>query len=679
MQQLRLPASSTKYDYVVLAGGLDLLTPTLQLRPGYVRDALNWEVSINGGYSRIEGYERVDGRASPSAQVYTTLTCNITAAISAGQTITGATSAATGQVISVTGDIIAYVLGTGTFVAGENLTVAAVVKASITSLGGVGPAADFDATNLALTANVYRALIGAVPGSGSILGVAQLAGTLYAWRNNAGGTAMAIYKTSGSGWTLVPLLYEVSFTAGGTAYAVGSTLTQGGVNATVKAVSLQSGAWGGTAVGRLIIDAPSGGNFAAGASVGGGTATLSGVETAITLLPNGRVQTDLGNFGGGQKLYGCDGVNRGFEFDGVTLCPLATGNTIDIPQHVLVHKDHLFYAFGTNFQHSGITTPYAWTSVAGSAAYRVSDTITAFLRQPGDQSSGAMSISTASSTLMLYGSSAANFAVVPFEESAGAKKYSAQRIGGQSVVYSDIGAISLTASQAFGNFDPASLTMKIRPFTQVRRDLCTGSIVNREKSQYRVFFSDGYGLYMTLVNRKMLGSMPVNFPNPVTCTCAGTALGGKETSFFGSTNGFVYQLDAGTSHDGAPITSYWTLTYANEGNSRILKKYVGVSFEMQGTSYVSFDMTYELGYGDSDRVQGSMARNVAKTLAPVYWDTFVWDTFVWDGKNIAPANVEMRGVGENVSIRIDSSSDKYAAFTVNSLTLHYRLRKALKK
>ena len=37
----------------VYPGGLDLLTPPLTLHPGAVRDILNFEVSLNGGYARI--------------------------------------------------------------------------------------------------------------------------------------------------------------------------------------------------------------------------------------------------------------------------------------------------------------------------------------------------------------------------------------------------------------------------------------------------------------------------------------------------------------------------------------------------------------------------------------------------------------------------------------------------
>ena len=56
-----------QYDLIRLSGGLDQVTPTLSLQPGVARRAANFECSINGGYTRIAGYERFDGRPSPSA------------------------------------------------------------------------------------------------------------------------------------------------------------------------------------------------------------------------------------------------------------------------------------------------------------------------------------------------------------------------------------------------------------------------------------------------------------------------------------------------------------------------------------------------------------------------------------------------------------------------------------
>lgn len=679
MMQLRLPAATTRYDYVALTGGLDLLTPLLKLRSGFLRDAVNWECSITGGYSRSKGYERFDGRPAPSAAVYGVITCAITGAIAVGNTITGVTSGATGVVISITGNLVAYTKSTGSFVAAETINIAGTPRATVTSLGGVDSAMDWDARQTALAADVYRTDILAVPGSGPIRGGFVLNAINYAFRDNAGATALALYKSSGAGWVLVPFLYEVSFTAGSSEYSIGETITQGANSATVKGVSLESGAWSGTAAGRLIITQPTPGAFAAGAAAGGGAATLSGAATAITLLPGGRVETDKGNFGGGVKVYGADGVNRMWEFDGTALVPIVTTVTPDTPKHPKVFKDHLTCCFGAVFKHSGITTPYNWSSTAGGAEYRCAGIINATLLQPGNQSVGAMSLSLDDSTEMFYGTSAADFQKIQFEQSSGGFAYGAQSLGGQAIIFSAIGVTSMAATQNFGNFTPSSLTMNIRPFTQVRRNQVTASLVNREKSQYRVFFGDGYGLFMTMVNGRLIGSVPQLYPNTVKVAWAGATPDGVETAYFGSDNGMVYQMESGTSHDGASLESFMTLTFANQGNSRVDKRYRSADFEVQGEGYGEFNVSYEIDYGQASRVQGASAVTAALSLSPGFWDSgLAWDTLFWDGKNLAPNNVKIGGTGENIALHIVSNSTFFQPMTLNSVILHYSPRKAHK-
>jgi hypothetical protein len=686
MKQLRLPASNTHYDTISLGGGLDLLTPILRLRSGVARDALNWECAITGGYARSKGYERADGQTKPSNATYAVLTCNVTGTLAAGNVITGVTSGATGTVISVT-DVtgttkyVAVTKTTGTFVAGETLNVGGTPRATITTLGGGSSAANWDAIQTALAADVYRALITAVPGSGAVRGGFLLNGVNYAFRDNAGGTALVLYKSSSSGWTLVPFVYEVSFTAGSVAPTVGGAITQGANSATVRAVVLESGSWGGgTAAGRFIVTQPAPGNFVAGALTAGGTATLSGAATAITLLPGGRVETDRGDFGAGIRVYGTDGVNRAWEFDGTTLVPIKTGVTPDTPKHVCVFKDHLFVAFGNVLKHSGITKPYDWSVTAGGAEYRCAGTINALLRQPGNQSVGALSISLDEFTEMLYGTSAADFKHVSFEESAGAVPYCAQRLGGQALYFGAIGVMSLGATQDFGNFEPSSMTMNIRPFTQVRRNQLNASLVNRERSQYRLYFADGYGLALTVVNGKMMGAMPLFFPNKVSVAWKGATPDGEETSYFGSDNGMVYQLDVGTSHDGATLASNITLVFASQGNSRTVKKYRSGEFEMQGDGYCELGVTYEVDYGQADRVQGAATEVALAALSPGSWDGGgSYDSnLYWDGKSLTPSRVLLGGGGVNFALRIDSNSTYFQSVTMNSIMLHWSPRKALK-
>lgn len=671
MSALNLPSTSTKFDLIRLEGGLDLLTPTLSVAPGVAREAQNMEQSITGGYTTVMGYEAFDGRTAPSSAGYFTAT--ITGSATVGATITGATSGATGKVVYVGGGIMAYTKAVGTFAPGESFGTGTIVD-----LSGSITDPQLAASIKAAAADVYRADIQAVPGSGPVRGVAYYKATLYAWRNNVGGTACAIYKSTPAGWVNVPLLYEIPFTAGSTAYAEGSILSKGGVTATVKRVVVESGDWGSSnAAGRLIITQPSG-TFTAGVAGGGGVVTVSTNAAQITLAPNGRYEFDLGNFAGFTRLYGCDGVNRAFEFDGETLVPLNTLNSPDAPQHIAVHKLHLFISIGTNFQHSGIGEPYKWSVISGGAAYRVEGDVNQFIRLPGNQQSGALAIGCSDATRILYGNSPQDFQIVPFEDSADLRAYTGANVGGQTLFLSSSGVVSLSTSQNYGNFASSAISMGILPFVQQRINQATASLVHRGKSQYRLFFADGSALYCTMSGPKLLGAMPMQFPDPVAVATQGKNAVGLDVAFFGSTDGYVYQLDSGPSFNGEPIDFFLTLPFNAQGNARVLKRYRKAALEVQGTSYSEFRLTYDLAYGSTDIPQADTPSTIATALAATYWDQFTWDAFVWDGRSLTPSEAYLLGTGENIAIRIEGSSKTADPVTINSIVLHYSTQRHLR-
>lgn len=83
-------------------------------------------------------------------------------------------------------------------------------------------------------------------------------------------------------WTDLAQYEEVAFTAGSGSVDVTDTLTQGGVTSTINGITITSGTLGaGTAAGTFKIATRAGGNYGAGAATttGGGTCTLSGIQT----------------------------------------------------------------------------------------------------------------------------------------------------------------------------------------------------------------------------------------------------------------------------------------------------------------------------------------------------------------------------------------------------------------
>lgn len=673
-----------QYQLITMQGGLDLVTPTLSLPPGVATEASNFEVSVTGGYTRIAGYERFDGRPSPAAATYAAITVADASTLAVGDTITNSGATVSGLIIAIDDDSVFFTKSVGGgFSVGTSIYVSAVLKTTVTVLG-----ASSTVTNALiahynyLAAEAYRSDIGAVPGSGPIRGVAYFkAADVYAWRDNAAGTAMEIYKSTTSGWTLVPLGYELQFDTGSGEIFEGNTITgqTSGATAVVTRVAVQSGTWASNSAAGYINFASVTGTFSAGENirVGGTTkAHAAAAQSAITLSPGGRVDVWIDDFGAGSRIYGADGVNYGFEFDGTVYTRIRTGMTTDTPNHVVVHKQHLFFSFGNSVQFSGIADQYNWSPVIGAGEIAMNAAVTAFLIQPGNQSTGALAIYTDDNTSVLYGTSSATFSLVSYNIGTGAKAFSCQNINA-SYSFDDRGVINMATTLNYGNFDSASLTLNIRPFIQNHRTLVTASGVSREKGQYRVFFSDGTALYVTLSNGQYMGTMPVQFPNSVTCMAEGEKSDGSETSFFGSTNGYVYRLDSGTSFDGASIPSSLTLVFNAIGSPRLLKRFRKAALEITGSSYAQFAFSYDLGYSTTEINQESSTQ-YSTNLAASFWDSVYWDNFVWDGRTLAPSEVEVKGTAENISIRIASDSAEYQPFTINSAILHYTPRRGLR-
>ena len=678
-------------DYFQFAGGLDLVTPPMVMKPGIARDSLNFECSVNGGYTLIEGYERFDGRDAPSAATYSILNVTISGAFAANDTITGVTSAATAVVVSViTSESPNYLVITkvsGTFNASETLNVGGSPQGTTTAAAASRGASTvaLDASYLNLAADEYRDDIAAVPGSGNVLGVKTLGDVVYAWRANAGGTAVDIHKSTSSGWSAVALGRELVFTSGGaTEITEGQTITgaTSGATAVLTRVVLRSGTWaGGTAAGSFIFASQTGTFQAENIDVGASTnlATIAGDSSAITLSTGGRYEIIKRNFGGTvntARLYGCDGANKAFEFDGTVYVPLTTGMTTDTPLHIWEHKNHLFLSFGASVQHSGTGTPYQYTIVTGASEIAMGDTVTGMISQPGDSTGGALLIATRNTLGVLYGSDASDWNLVTYSEEAGAFAYSLQQIG-QAYMMDDRGITSLATTANFGNFEASTVSRLVRPFVNARKTRLDASCIVREKNQYRIFFNDKYALYITIFNRKIIGIMPVLLADTVECMCSDEFSDGSERIFFGSSDGVVYEMDKGTSLDGDAIEFYLHLAFNHSGSPQQLKHYRTNQLELSGSGYIAFSFSYELGYGSTDISQPG-TQSGTTSFSSSTWDVGAWDSGFWDGSTLSPSRFKLEGSAENISIKIAGSGDSFSPVTFNGATNTFTPRRGLR-
>jgi hypothetical protein len=601
-----------KESYVKLEGGLDLLTPALQIPPGVCIDAGNFVPEISGGYKRVGGYERFDGRLKPSDAVYYMVTTSPQSTIVVGDTITGVSSTNTAVVIAVvsTTSLVVTKLS-GALTISETLNVSATPRCTLLSYS-LGGATDVltDRQYLNLAATQYRNDIGVVPGSGPILGVWVYNGKMYAFRNNAGNTAAVMYVATTSGWQVV---------------------------------------------------------------------------TTPALVAGGRYEFVNYNFSGAAnalKMYGCDGKNKAFQYDGTTFTQITSTASPDTPSHIAAHKNRLFLAIlGSMFLSAPGAPTGVWAAVGSTAAeIGIGDEITAMLPLPADSSSGgAMAVYSRNKTAILYGSSTATWNIVSVSPDTGALAHTAKYVS-MGIALDDRGVTSLSATQNFGNFAASSISKAVQPYIDKRVGLVTDSSVLRSQNQYRVYFSDGSGLAFHLENGQMRGVLPIIYPDPVSCIVSGEDIDGAEVVFFGSSNGYVYQTEVGSSFDGVAIESWIRLAFNAERGPTTRKRWRRASLETRIPSYAKIYMAYEQDYGDySLPVAATSLEEFAQTVETPggggFWDQFTWDEFTWDSPLISPPIYDLNGTSRNISLLFFSNDAYSEPFTLQSVNLHYTPRR----
>jgi hypothetical protein len=676
----------TQATYYQLKGGLDLVTPPIAIDPGRCFDAQNYEPVTVGGYRRLDGFERFDGRPKPSDASYWLIDVNITGALAVGNTVTGVTSAATGKVLAIGTDELVLGRVSGTFVSGEVLNVGGTPRATTTSAAGENSSQNpsTHADNRLLAADDRRADIAAVPGSGPIRGVFMLADVWYALRDNAGATAGAIYKQTSGGWSLVSLGNEIQFTGAVAQVFQGNTITgaSSGATATVARAMLRTGTWTAAGAGTLILTGIVG-TFTNGENlqVGGVTKVVaSGANTAITRAPGGNLDWVTANFTGStatRRVYGADGANLAFEFDGTIYAPIRTGMTTDTPRHIAFHKNRLFLSFLGSLQYSAVGEPFTWTAVLGANEISTGDPITALKPQTGNTSGASLAVACADFLFVLYGNTNTDFQLVQSNDDLGFGSYTIQSVGNDSYGLTSRGIQALTTTLNYGDFNFAAVSFLIQPLLEAKRAAgytsCGTTI--KGKNQYRLYFSDNSGIIVGLTGGKVAGLLPVDYGLPVLCISTCSLSTGEEQTMFGSDDGFVYQDNVGTSFDGEVLPAWVRPVFNNLQSPLVRKQFRRAVFEVKSDGFSVVNITYDIGYATPAVSSAAVQQDITLLGDGGYWDQFIWNQFTWDSPVVSEASISIDGIEKNISFFFYSNRAQDDSHTVQGISLLYTPRR----
>lgn len=677
---MRLPSISV--DFVSLQGGLDLASTVLKVQPGSAQTLLNFEPELEGGYRRIAGYERVDGRQAPSSAVYYTVGVADGSGISVGATLTGGTSGATSKVVIKDGNTLGVTALTGNYDLGE-----AANGTTITAVEDQSGQADNDIDNAWQMAaeDYYRNLIGAVPGSGSALSAFQFGATKYAFRADSG--TVKLYKTTAGGWTLVPFFHVLFWDGGVLAegdVAPGDTVTgaTSSASATVKKIIKNAGDYGSTASGYMVLDVTSG-TFQNNENVQKGGVTkmvADGANTAITLATGGTFQHVAHNFyatSATKAIYGCDGVNPAWEFDGTTLCPIYfpapdEDPTWNAPTYIAAFRQHLFLAFAPGtIAHSAPGDPLVLSALLGASEFGLGDEPTGMAARAGE----VLAIYTRGKTYGLYGYSSADWTLQVISETFGAKHRTVQSIG---TVYAldDKGIAPLERVQAYGDFESATVSRYVKKILDEYKDSVLAAVPVKERNQYRLFFTDGSALVMafdTYVGAEFPAFSVIQYSDVATFVSASEDANGNEVILFGDSSGYIYQAEQGYSFDGDAIEFAFRTPFINQKSPHTIKSYRDVYIDIDAQRPFSMSVTHELSFAEQYGAANS-AQSLTFSGGGGYWDVDDWDDFYWDSEAFSSRGMSLSGDGFNISLLFYGNSKYIRPFTIQTIEIHYLLR-----
>lgn len=389
--------------------------------------------------------------------------------------------------------------------------------------------------------------------------------------------------------------------------------------------------------------------------------------------PNGRYKFTYANFTGSaasKEVVGVDGRNKAFRFDGVTFTeidgPINPDTPVDceaLPSQVLL----LAYT-GGSFVYSAVGSPEKFSPVDGGGEIACADEIVKMQLQANN----SCAIFCRHRTYVLYGRSEADFQLESLSKTTGAIEGSVQSIG-DSIYLDDRGLTRLDRVQSFGNFEMATISQMVEPLLSRYTNRVNASISIKDKNQYRLFFNDGSGLILTFLGKEVAGYSTFDLGKVVNCTHSGEDEKGREVLFFGSDDGFIYQLERGITFDGDPVPFVCRPSFSSFNSIDVKKRFRKLVVEADTIGKATITLTPDFDYSDPENPWHASSET-AVLGGGGYWDQGLWDESRWSSASNFTFDFYIDGVARNMTVAVSGEADNEPPHILNSFIVHYSPR-----
>jgi hypothetical protein len=321
-------------------------------------------------------------------------------------------------------------------------------------------------------------------------------------------------------------------------------------------------------------------------------------------------------------VYGVSGAGPAFYFDGDTCIKIRTPlpASADIPRHIARHGSSLALGFLSGaVVFSRVGDPFETRGALGAFSTEVGDQLTNLVPLTGD----ALGVIGKESSYALRGQTSESIFKSTISERRGGLEYTAADMG-RVILCDSFGIFAADSEEQFGPAERNYLSVDVEPWLKRRlQALSNGdqaairpiaALPVRGKSQYRLFFWDGWILTMTVKAGGIefttqqitaeVADQDFSRPLPVRALHSMIDQNGRErlyASFYGAVKGgFVFELDVGRSFDGEAIPHEIELVPLTPGPSAQLDQYDRVFVYGTAHGYANLEASRQVNYGKVD-------------------------------------------------------------------------------
>jgi hypothetical protein len=414
---------------------------------------------------------------------------------------------------------------------------------------------------------------------------------------------------------------------------------------------------------------------------GGGT-----TWTSITSMPllGGKARHVSHSISGIEKTIFVDGVNYPVEFNNSdnSLTTLDSSTDVLAAEHVAVFKGTAFYAKGSVVYFSAPLSVGDFSVANGAGSINVGSDVTGLIVFR-DQ----LIIFTQNTIKRVTGTTASDFVIAPITDRIGCVNGDTiQEVGGDIMYLAPDGIRLLSATDRIGDFgleiasDPIAKDTLI--FTNSTSEYC--SLLLREKAQYRIFAyieSEQPATTKGLIATKFISQGGSGIGWSTTSgikayTADSAYIGSSEVILFGNSDGYIYQMETGSSFDGESIEAIYESPYMPINDPQVRKTlykmtlYAEPTGDMQLTVNIKYDFDINTGNGVIQPPTSEIASSGTSTF--LYGSTkAVYGTAAFGGELDNVYNLNLVGSGKTVAIRFEDNSIN-PTFTLDTVLLEFR-------